>query len=100
MQKHAPGSGKSYFENLTDAQAVFDAFKSGQGKIIWSDPGQNRVYFKYNGVKGFNVNANIPSGIQSTNTFFIKGGINQGATVVPHNSNYSPPPVKINWWWK
>lgn len=100
MQKHGPNSGKSYFENLNDAQAVLDAFRSGQGQILGADPGQNRVYFKYSGARGFNVNSNLPGGYQSTNTFFIKGA-GSNVTIVPTSPNpILPPPVQINWWWR
>jgi hypothetical protein len=99
MQKHG-GQGQSRFENLDDAFKVMDAFNRGDVQMLNTIPGQNRVYFRYNGVRGINVNSNLPLGWEYTNTFFIKGGMNSGTTIVPHSSNYTPPPVKINWWWR
>ena len=74
--------GGGYLNNMTDAQRVLDAYRSGQAVVV----GQTKQGFpiiRFEGVVGVNVNlgAKIPS--QPTSVFIIKG--TASPSVVPTN---------------
>ncbi|WP_167384874.1 RHS repeat-associated core domain-containing protein [Amycolatopsis tolypomycina] len=75
-------SGKSYFRSMQEAQEVFDAYKSGNVRVLNVLPSGN-VIFRYDGVVGYNHNPanNFPN--QPTNIFMMKG--TQSPSIVPTN---------------
>lgn len=82
IEGRAEYRGGGYLSNQKDAQAILDAYKSGQATVV----GQTKQGFpivKFDGVTGTNVNigANIPS--QPTNIFIIKG--TKSPSIVPTN---------------
>ncbi|KIC89045.1 polymorphic toxin type 50 domain-containing protein, partial [Flavihumibacter sp. ZG627] len=74
-------TGKSTMNSAEDAQNVLDALHNNEGQILKIEPGQNRVYFRFDGVTGNFVNQGTS---EKSSLFMIKGSSN-GATVVPVN---------------
>ncbi|MDY3315911.1 RHS repeat-associated core domain-containing protein [Riemerella anatipestifer] len=84
LSEHIAGGSRlgnnSYLNSLDDATEVLNATNSGRVKILSTNTSQNRVYIEYKGVTGYynNKGVSVP-----TNKFMIKGGGNNGSTVVP-----------------
>lgn len=77
--------GGGYFDNAADAQAVLDAFHSGDATIIGTTS-QGFPVVRYGGVTGTNVNVSAGFPKQPTNVFIIKG--TASPSVVPANPNW------------
>lgn len=77
-----------YFNNMSDAEETFEAFRNGNVEILGTGRNGN-TYFRYGNVTGFNNNPNTGHVGQPTNVFFLKG--TSGASIVPTNPNWTPP---------
>ena len=73
-----------YFNSISDAQAVLDAFHSGRAKIL-GKTAQGFPIVKVDGVVGTNVNNGVGILSQPTSVFIIKG--TASPSVVPTDPN-------------
>jgi hypothetical protein len=78
--RHLAGTApreKSYFYSIKDAQAVLNAYNSGNYKLISRKPGQNSVTIEVQGAEGRYVNIGESVGLPNldipTNKFMIEG---------------------------
>ncbi len=90
MARHLKGSapaGKSYFYSIDDAQAVLDAYNSGNYRLIKENINQNSVTIEVSGITGRYVNTNNPNGLPDldvpTDKFMIQSTLSP--KVVPVN---------------
>ncbi|SEL98326.1 DUF6443 domain-containing protein [Parapedobacter koreensis] len=90
MVRHIKGTApkdKSYFDKMEDAQAVLDAYNSGNYKLISENLSTNSVTIEVNGITGQYVNVGNPNGLPdlnlSTNKFMIQS--TTSPKVVPVN---------------
>jgi hypothetical protein len=74
-----------YFNDITDAQAVLDAWHRQDVQIIGRH--NNGPVIKYNGVTGYNHNKGAGYLNQPTNLFHIKG---DNPSIVPMQPNWKP----------
>jgi hypothetical protein len=92
MLRHLAGTApnnKSYFSTIDDAQAVLDAYNSGEYRLISQNIGQSTVIIEVQGVTGRYVNVGNPNGLSDlnlpTNRFMIQS--TSSPKVVPVNPN-------------
>lgn len=92
MQRHVKGTApdsKSYFNNISEAQDVLNAYRAGNYKLISENIPQGTVVIEVPTVTGRYVNIGNPRGLPDidvpTNKFMIQSTINP--KVVPVNPN-------------
>ncbi len=90
QMRHLRGTAapnRSYFDSIDDAQAVLDAYNSGNYKLISQNPAQNTVTIEVKNITGRYVNIDNPKGLPDlnlpTNKFMIQSS--KAPKVVPVN---------------
>jgi len=80
VARHVRGTapeGKSVFESVDDAQAVLDAYHSGNYRLLSENVNKSQVVIEVPTVKGTYINKNNPNGLPDieapTNVFMIQG---------------------------
>jgi RHS repeat-associated protein len=77
----------SYVKSVAEAQAVLDAYHSGNATVL-GQTSQGHVVVNYPGVTGYNNNPGAGFANQPTNVFMIKG--TSSPSVVPTSPNWTP----------